>query len=575
MILIRLLSFHSYASFYEQPAPLLADFRTSLATYPRNAVLTACSTLNLALRGDNPPRQTINHDAAVRDIFGLDLARRLLANPERSVIHRRQLLFLMKEALEFCSTQDNELDLRAFGRILLEVNDLMHSAEAVPTSTNDKLVHLSMQMYPAQEAALKESSGPAIRSHVMLYTLIEQLRTEQPFFDIPAIFQDVAGLPLLVYQSMVVAAATYFCKPEARSYYSPLASFMLPSNWFSTTNLKPADIDNFLEGICLDASQAKNVASGITHPNEFTCFRDRPLIKIGAQFLLTDLAYLLEKVYSAPLWKVVHALDKGQQQSFFSFWGRLFEIYVKDLLVSTSREPYNLVLTSPKFSNGNEFCDCVVVCGWDIVVIEIKGSTFSSNDKYSNASESLQVALKSKLVQSKERPQAVMQLARNITRAFGTTQETINGLPSFVGRVFPVVLTSDNIGGAVGVTAFLGDIFKTHVKRKLMRASIAPLIAASVTELEAVVPYLESVPLTQILEAHIKAQRKTAQKRLISPISATENRVITKAGEPSRNIFRERWSSLLCEMGKTLGLSPNQMRDELGQEFDATCTQGI
>lgn len=143
-------------------------------------------------------------------------------------------------------------------------------------------------------------------------------------------------------------------------------------------------------------------------PNDFTAFRDKPLLRSYSKLDLIDLWLLAEKFESGPFWLIHSNLSDKQRPDLHSFWGRLFERYIADLFQSSADGVLNRVYAAPVFENTNEeLSDTVIVCDRALILIEAKGTTFTARAKYEGDYKLLRQELESKLVESKDRPQAV------------------------------------------------------------------------------------------------------------------------------------------------------------------------
>jgi hypothetical protein len=212
-------------------------------------------------------------------------------------------------------------------------------------------------------------------------------------------------------------------------------------------------------------------------PNDFTAFRDKPLLRAASKLDLMDLWMLAEKFESGPFWLIHSKLPGNERPLFHSFWGRLFERYIADLFVAASDAVLNRVYVSPLFANTNEeLSDTVIICDRSAVLIESKGTTFTARAKYEGDYKLLKEELEAKLVESTDREQAVKQLVRNIERAFGGVRQGVEEVDlQYVTTVFPVLVTRDDLGSVAGVNSYLGERFDAILKRKRLSASVAPL----------------------------------------------------------------------------------------------------
>ena len=195
------------------------------------------------------------------------------------------------------------------------------------------------------------------------------------------------------------------------------------------------------------------------------------------------------------------------------------------------------------------------MCGRSLIFVEAKGTTFTARSKYEGDRNLLRNELETKLVESPDRAQAVIQLARNIERAFGTSAEPVDGLDlRYISTVFPVIVTRDDLGALTGVNGFLGVRFDEILNRRGLSVSVAPLICMSSQNAEAISAYLSDTPLADILEAHIRANRRGAARYVTMPLFTIPNSVLSRKGE--RRIQIGKFDALVASCLEQLGLKP-------------------
>ncbi len=73
---------------------------------------------------------------------------------------------------------------------------------------------------------------------------------------------------------------------------------------------------------------------------------------------------------------------------------------------------------------------------------------------------------------------------------------------------------------------YLGERFEAILNRKGLRVSVAPLICLSSEHAEALSAYLPDTRLTDLFEAHIRANRAKSARYLTMPFFATTNSVM-------------------------------------------------
>jgi hypothetical protein len=218
----------------------------------------------------------------------------------------------------------------------------------------------------------------------------------------------------------------------------------------------------------------------------------------------------------------------------------------------------NVLHVSPRFRNSNEeITDAAVICGDEAIFLEFKGATFSAAAKYEGNPQRLRDELESKLVESSDRPQAVTQLAKNIEAMFGPEGARAPAIDvNRIRTVYPVIVTRDDLGGVVGVNAYLDLRFRAMLKRKGLSISVAPLVCMSSENLEVVSAYLNDTSFARILSAHIAANRRRGARVMSSPMFTLENSVLDRVGDRRITAQDQGWQELWDVVLDELGLEP-------------------
>jgi hypothetical protein len=530
----------TYAEVFGGSRPSLDDFRNRLALLPKLPLVRVCAVLNAFLRSDASSPELLNfasHRALIRAYFPTETAKRILAVSEganpRVVFHRQQLLFVAKEALQYASDDPGvPMPNTALGQLFLIANDHMHfESDDGSRNTLDSLVKLATTILPIQEAANGNVGHKILRSYQMT-KLAPELSGTKPYFDLVALFKEATGLELSEFYAFIISAITRFHHFDPAKFLPDPLIYSLDEQWFASTQVTPEAIQAFFSLVSASPEEYQQMFQS-RGPNDFTAFRDKPLLKATSKLDLMDLWMLAEKFESGPFWMIHSKLPANQRPFFHSFWGRLFERYIADLFVAASDAALNRVYVSPLFANTNEeLSDTVIICDRSAVLIESKGATFTARAKYEGDYKLLKQELESKLVESTDREQAVKQLARNIERAFGRDRQSVESMDlTYVTTVFPVVVTRDDLGSVAGVNGYIGERFDAILNRKGLSASVAPLTCLSSEHAEAISAYLSDTRLADILEAHIRANRNGSARYLTMPFFAAPNAVLSKKGE--------------------------------------------
>ena len=531
----------TYAEVFGGPRPSLDDFRNRLAALPKLPLVRVCAVLNAFLRSDASSPELLNfasHRALIRAYFPTETAKRILAVSEganpRVAFHRQQLLFVAKEALQFASDDPGvPMPNTALGELFLIANDHMHfESDDGSRDTLDSFAKLATTILPVQEAANGNVRHKILRSYQMT-KIAPELSGTKPYFDLAALFKEATGLELSEFYAFIISAITRFQHFDPAKFLADPLIYSLDEQWFASTQVTPEAIQAFFSLVSASPEKYQQMLLSSRGPNDFTAFRDKPLLRAASKLDLMDLWMLAEKFESGPFWLIHSKLPSNERPLFHSFWGRLFERYIADLFVAASDAALNRVYVSPLFANTNEeLSDTVIICDRSAVLIESKGTTFTARAKYEGDYKLLKQELESKLVESTDREQAVKQLARNIERAFGRVRQGVEEVDlQYVATVFPVLVTRDDLGSVAGVNSYLGERFDAILKRKGISASVAPLTCLSSEHAEALSAYLSDTRLADILEAHIRANRKGSARYLTMPFFATPNAVLSKKGE--------------------------------------------
>lgn len=557
----------TYKEVFGGSRPTLAEFRARLATVWKVPLVRICAVLNALLRPEADSRElfdTAAHRAFVRAYFPGDIGKNILRATEgerpRVVFHRQQLLFVAKEALQYASS-DSSLPMisnSALGELLLTANDLMHfESDDGSTDTLDSFAKLATTILPIQEAANANVRHRILRSYQMT-KMASELASEKPYFDLVALFKDATNLDLFDFYAFVISAMSGFHHFDPEKFLKDPFSYSLDEQWFSSTKMSSEAIQAFFSLVAATPPEFTQRLQTSRGPNDFTAFRDKPLLRTHPKLDLIDLWILAEKFDSGPFWSIHSSLSDKQRPDFHSFWGRLFERYIADLFQSSADGVLNRVHASPVFAGTNEeLSDTAIVCDRALILIEAKGTTFTARAKYEGDYKLMRQEIESKLIESKDRPQAVNQLARTIERAFGTTRQKVEGIDlTYVAQVFPVVVTRDDLGGVAGVNGFLGSRFQEILNRKNLTVSVAPLVCLSSEHAEALSAYLSDTKLVDILEAHISANRKGQARYLTMPFFAVPNAVLTRKGQRAIPNQKADFDKLIQTCLERLGLEP-------------------
>ena len=159
----------TYPEIFGVPRPTIGEFRLRLAALPRLPLVKVCSVLNAVLENavlkiKAEPSLPFNfqaHKELVAAYFPPAIARQILQlehrNPPGVVFHRQQLLFVMKEALQYASDEvTGEMSNEALGELFLIANDHMHFERGIDSADIlDKFAFIASTFLQLREGVAK------------------------------------------------------------------------------------------------------------------------------------------------------------------------------------------------------------------------------------------------------------------------------------------------------------------------------------------------------------------------------------------------------------------------------------
>lgn len=544
----------------------IAELTSLMQLFSRESVIYTCSVTGIILklweRGGWDHR---NYEVLISGAFEFirgDWYKVAAQLPEPELVfHRRQLLFLMKLAIEYCPKEGRDL-LKTppglFGTILLMANDHFHhglfpSSEAGNADEIDNISRVAAEFVPVSEYSGFRIGQRLTRSHLMITKYVPQLRNHPDYIDIATRYEELTGLSLLDYESLafgLVARCIEQITLESLRQDASVAAIR-PEN-FRDTAIPIATVNAFLsefadtpEGFAASIMSSR-AAKRDFGPNDLTIFRKRPLITEGYGSLASDVTFVSEKFETGPYWRI-SATDKPTGDRLHRFWGAVFELYMNDLIGELASGAGIPFIPDPRLiTNENiQICDGILVEGDALVVIEYKSNMFTARAKYSGDHVLLQNEIENKLVRDSVRNQkkGVQQLRSAVDYLFSDPdRETVYGLNvSGIRRVYPLLITLDDIGGSLLISTLLNFFFDQTAPNKSVE--VRPLFCMDAESLEVVLPHLTVHPLSSLLQHWLDND-----PRLMAPLLARvpagmleiQNGFLEREWKVLNNIIRSR-----------------------------------
>ena len=394
-----------YSEVSQRPSLTIEEFRRELGKFRLFGVIYLCSVVNSVLNGWEGSRDEVSHERLVRDAFPVEIANPLLqmcSNPSRprGVFHRQQLLFVSKQALAVCP--DTGIDPSVtqhwggLGVLLLMANDLLPKSLTQPTDVREQMMNVMSDLIPVTEAS--GSTNP-VNKIIRSYLMLNRFWKDQGDIQLAPTFEAATGMSVARYQTLTAAAFMKYVATNLEMYRSNPGDYPLSDGWFGATKLSGEQISWFFSEIAgtrdeyRQSMQARDCGA-----NDFTCLREKPFFREGNLLIPIDLAFCAEKFETGPFWLVNRKLTASNRVQLHALWGKAFESYINWLLSGSSAAPFNHLNANPKFSNGDEVCDAIILSDDCAVFIESKGSTFTAAGKYGNDPDLLRSEVEDKLV---------------------------------------------------------------------------------------------------------------------------------------------------------------------------------
>ena len=305
--------------------------------------------------------------------------------------------------------------------------------------------------------------------------------------------------------ALCVAMISHYLVSQLRTDRKNGKQYRINQEWFTKAQVNPQSVDHFIEDVsALTATLATRFLSRNEGPSDITWFRDKPVCRLRGDILFAlDIRCLTEKLDSGIFWRAHNSLpSKKEKDGLHNHWGVAFENYINWLLGEACQNSKNRFYPSPRFTNGEQVCDAIIVCGSDAVFLEYKGSTFTAESKYQGDLNKLAAEIENKLIGTQSRRKGIRQLAHATLRVFDKqTPAAITNLDlSRVSTIFPVLITRDDIGGCWGISHYLQSKAEGFFNRQTVKPrTVTPIFSLSSEGIEGISAYLQDEPLSNLL----------------------------------------------------------------------------
>jgi hypothetical protein len=519
------MEFAVYATFEQMHGrkSTLAELVQRLKPFSRTSVLYTCAVTGMTLRiWDGTNWERSNYDLFLATAF--DELRgdwyRLSARTDKPelVVHRRQLLLIAKLALDSCPENGNDLFSAPpgyFGTILLMANDQFHYGLFPGVGTGavteaEKVARVLAEFVPVTEFGGARIENRIVRAHLMMTKHTHELARHPDFVDVAAINQELTGISLEDHEALTFGVFSRCNMVTLQRLQQNPWIAVLQEKDFHTTAISRETIHAFFSELSSRQSELKleierGRRTGRDYgANDFTLFRKKPLIAAGDAMLPADIPFVIEKFATGPYWRA----NVGHGDQLRRFWGAVFEAYTNDQLAEAAKRSGALFLPDPRWANNPaaQVCDSILIEGDTAVLLEYKSSMFTARAKYSGNHEILRDEIVIKLVRNEntKKKKGVQQLAVAVKRLLGRdpSAAAVEGADlSNVSRIYPLLVTLDDIGATLLMSRFLQGYFKAALRDASLSAEKAkPLFCTDIESLELLLPFSASCPLSKFLQ---------------------------------------------------------------------------
>jgi hypothetical protein len=548
----------------------LEQFETLMRALDLGLVLRLFSPVNTICARRGLPNRDQAQLALIRELFDEATARRTLAYATRSgrritVFHRKQCLFILREAMRLCPDLPGmqPADIReSLALVSLMANDHVSATSPQGTSALDQIAALMCDFIPVTEAnELRFEMASISRMHKIVHDIAPARAQEPAYFDIDQLFGQASGLPLSTYEALSLAIMPRVLK-SAVDVLTHSPDYGVHIDFFSQTQLSESQREAFFRLLARTPDEFRaRVKDRVPSLSDFTIFKETPFLRNPDRLVPMDMTACMEKFEASVFWTIFLSLPEEQKEPFTSFWATVFEDYIDWLLTNSVDQSQNRFYPSPRYADGRreEVCDGIVVSGTTALFIECKGGFIRGDAKYGGDPAKLRAEIEKKYVT----PKGVFQVARSIvTAANRTNPRAIEGIDlSRVTTIMPVLITRDDIGDGFFVNTYLNARFQDAKRELNISKAIGPvycaqLICMSVDVIEKLTPYLIDTGFSGIL-----ADRMMSDRDLRAPFFMNSLASLSAKGTRPPHLLRELNAELSRVATAFLKVEPTTDRD--------------
>lgn len=493
-----------------------AEFRANLTKIPRSGLLIAIARISTIFDFGTDANTVASHEALqkwVPQLFPPQFVPRVLAFAKqgRVIFFQGQLRYLAAEVMRLPKSDiedETYFPDVLLGPLLFSAAEMLYTPQVPVTNNLDTMASLVAMFLPVYEIdSLTEPFMLFTRFYIFLTICIPRLPAHLRTFDPAVEFEKVFHFPLKRYYLAVFVFMMHAVMQRDQSLRGDRLGDTVTHDWLKQTNLTRSQIDELFQSVSFTLADLPDSKKPIGFA-DFEFLRDNPYFKQGGELYCLDYEYAVAKLESGVIWRVRSTLPDKKRFAYFSFWGNVFEEYVRWLFEEYAHKELNVFTAAPQLG-GVPLCDAVVRCGTTAVLIEVKLGTCAANVRYSGDFQKMREFLEGHLVSGTNRKVGVNRLLRAISEIAGATKEELPDCLKGANKLLPLILTRDDIGSSWMTNGYLNARFQEQQQRKAWRPYVVtPLVSMSVGTLERGLSWLRKVSLSDILQQRIRNDKQ-------------------------------------------------------------------
>jgi hypothetical protein len=504
-----------------------------LNTVPRTGAIGVASAVNnvLSVYAREQAAHQILQDRFIRPEIRKNLERPAVTSPSFTVVFNHYGCLLILRDLLLFGEEHEDPDITTFGDLALLANEFL--LQDAPLSDELDLVISSAKTWD-----LNNQRDLAYSLSRMVHVLLDILASTDPTvargraeIGLDPESLQIGGLKLMDFVAVVFGLYA-FANKKAEVHQPAIFD---RTKILAHVNLPQALLDTFVSNRSLTISEFKTrlMSNGRTGSSEdflkqitsrnflntdLNLFRQFPLVRLDAdQIGIIDLQFLVELLNFGVYWSIFDSLGKEQRDVFKHLWGRLFELYVIDLLGTVYFASAKMLQVDVPFEGGQ--IDALIDCGPEIILFEVKSSILTESAKRSGDRKAFESDVRRKFIENeKGKPKALKQLARSAKAILNGKVET----KTTVKRIYPVMVCDEPSVESFGFNTYLHNIFQKEIDSNSL---IRPLTVMHIQELEEFLAYAKTgvIGWSQLLETRFQRPFSVSFRQDIYDFRAVHN----------------------------------------------------